>query len=343
MRRLSGRGGRRFGSHRRDWVLGALLLVALALAYAINAGSALTVLYPRAVAAVSALPEFPPIRAGQTVLLVSPHPDDESLCCGGLLAGAVRAGAGVNVVWLTSGDGFELDGALLDRTLRPRVSATEKLGLRRMDEATAAAAALGIPASHLTFLGYPDGALLRMWTSPDPVRSPHTGALRVPYERALSPGAVYRAANLRRDLGSVLDKVKPDLVLLPSTSDFHGDHIATSLFTQQALRARGWSSRARYWIVHGGLEWPVPKGLHESFPLLISPRGFHLKWQRADLEPQDEARKLDALNAHRSQMMVMRRFMTAFVRANELITLEETGNPADGTRSEERDGGYGGF
>lgn len=341
---MRGSGSRRqFGTRRRDWVLGALLLVALALAYAINAASALVVLYPRAVAAVHALPALPAIRAGQTVLVVSPHPDDESLCCGGLIAGAVRAGAQVYVVWVTSGDGFELDSALLDRTLRPRLGATQKLGRRRMDEGAAAAAALGVPAGHLTFLGYPDGALLRMWRSPDPVRSPHTGTLRVPYTRALSPGAVYTALNLRRDLGSVLDRVRPDLVLLPSTSDAHPDHVATSLFTQALLRERGWSSRARYWIVHGGLEWPVPKGLHESFPLLISPRGVHLPWHRADLDQQDEDQKLDALKAHGSQMMVMRRFMEAFVRSNELITLKDTGNPADGTKSEEEDRGYGGF
>ncbi|MDV6375352.1 PIG-L deacetylase family protein [Deinococcus arenicola] len=340
IRLVGRRRGRRFGRRRRDWVLGAALMVGLALAYAINAGSALVVLYPRAAAAVRALPEMPPIQAGQTVLMVSPHPDDESLCCGGMIAGAVRAGAQVHIVWLTSGDGFELDSALLDRTFRPRLTATENLGRRRMNEAAAAATALGVPAGNITFLGYPDGALLKMWNSPDPVRSSHTGALRVPYDRALSPSAVYRASNLRRDLGSVLDSVKPDLVLLPSTSDFHKDHIATSLFTQGLLKQRGWTSRARYWIVHGGVEWPVPKGLHEGFPLLISPRGVHLAWERADLDQVDEDRKLDALKAHSSQMMVMRRFMEAFVRGNELITLEETGNPADGTKSEEEDGGF---
>ncbi len=330
---------RRLGWRRRDWVLGLALLVSLCLAYAINARSALTLLYPRATAAVYALPALPPIRAGQTVLVVSPHPDDESLCCGGLIAGAVRAGAQVAVVWVTSGDGFELDSALLDRTLQPRRSATQQLGRRRMDEAAAAAATLGVPAAHLSFLGYPDGALLKMWNTPEPVRSPHTGAVHVPYARALSPGALYTAANLSRDLGAVLDRVQPDLVLLPSSSDAHRDHVATSLFTQHLLRQRGWSSRARYWIVHGGVEWPVPKGLHMTFPLLISPRGFHLAWQRADLEQQDETLKLAALKAHRSQMLLMRRFMEAFVRENELITLQETGDPVDGARSEQQGGG----
>ncbi|GGM08913.1 PIG-L deacetylase family protein [Deinococcus aerophilus] len=338
MRRL--REGRRFGSRRRDWVLGAGLLLALGLAFAINATSALTLLYPRATAAVRALPELSAPRAGQTLLVVSPHPDDESLCCGGQIARAVQAGAQVYVVWLTSGDGFELNSALLGRTFRPRLVATENLGRRRMDEAAAAAAVLGVPATHLTFLGYPDGGLLRMWKDPAPIRSPHTGAMHVPYMRALSPGVVYTAANLRRDLGAVLDRVQPDLVLLPSTSDAHRDHIATSLFTQDLLKKRGWSSRARYWIVHGGLEWPLPKGLHQTFPLLIPPRGHYLKWQRADLTLQQEALKLQAVQAHRSQMLVMPRFMLAFVRKNELSTRQETGDPADGARSEQHNREY---
>ena len=51
------------------------------------------------------------------------------------------------IVWLTSGDGFELDAALLERTPRPRAGATERLGTVRIGEATAAAAALGVPAA----------------------------------------------------------------------------------------------------------------------------------------------------------------------------------------------------
>ncbi|OLV15708.1 hypothetical protein [Deinococcus marmoris] len=123
-------------------------------------------------------------------------------------------------------------------------------------------------------------------------------------------------------------------MLLPSTSDFHKDHIATSLFTQEALKQRGWTPHARYWIVHGRLEWPVPKGLHEGFPLPISPRGFHLLRQRVDLNQQDENQKLEALQAHSSQTMGMRRFMEAFVRQNELIYPDRNRQPR--RRHEER-------
>src|SRR5690606_13005283 len=46
------------------------------------------------------------LDAGARILVVAPHPDDESLCCGGLIATARRAGAEVSIVWITSGGGF---------------------------------------------------------------------------------------------------------------------------------------------------------------------------------------------------------------------------------------------
>ncbi|WP_219722085.1 PIG-L deacetylase family protein [Deinococcus planocerae] len=321
MSRLLGRPRR-----RHLWV-GAVLLAALLAAFAINSPAALRLLYPRAVAEVAALPPAPGYRAGQRVLMVSPHPDDESLCCAGNIQHALAAGAEVYIVWLTSGDGFELDAALLEHTPRPRGRASESLGAVRIREATRAAAALGVPASHLFFLGYPDGALLRMLRadSDTPTASPHTRATRVPYPQALSPGAPYTAASLRRDLSTVLGRVRPDVVLLPSTHDFHHDHVATSLVTADLLAQRGETGRERLWIVHGGAEWPVPKGLHAGFPLLIPPRGRHLAWTRLDLTAAQQDTKLRALQAHASQMEVMPRFLKAFVRENELITLPEEG------------------
>jgi flagellar assembly protein FliH len=43
-------------------------------------------------ATAQALPPMPPVEASDRILIVSPHPDDESLCCGGLIAEARRAG-----------------------------------------------------------------------------------------------------------------------------------------------------------------------------------------------------------------------------------------------------------
>src|SRR5882672_12884114 len=63
--------------------------------------------------------ELSHFTAADRVLIVSPHPDDETLCCAGLAQQAMRAGATVAVVWVTSGDGFEVDALIVERSLRP--------------------------------------------------------------------------------------------------------------------------------------------------------------------------------------------------------------------------------
>src|SRR5580692_5817227 len=90
------------------------------------------------------------------VLVIAPHPDDETLCCAGLLQRARAAGAATAIVWITAGDGFELDAIVVERTLWPRAADLRQLGAQRLAEAGAAAAELGVPRSRRYFLGYPD-------------------------------------------------------------------------------------------------------------------------------------------------------------------------------------------
>ncbi|WP_027482311.1 PIG-L deacetylase family protein [Deinococcus pimensis] len=307
---------------RRARLVLLAVLVTLAAAFAINATPALRLLYPRATASVQDLPRVTPYRRGERVLIVSPHPDDETLCCAGSVQQALAAGAQVWVVWMTSGDGFELDAILLNRAPRPSGDQLAGLGRRRIVEATRAMTALNVPRDHLIFLGYPDGGLLHLFLEnyTEPFASRYTRATRVPYPQALSPGAPYTGVSVERDLDRVLDEVRPDVVLAPNVQDQHPDHRATSYFVTRALARRGEQDRLRFWIVHGGLEYPLPKGLHEGLPLLIPPRGRTLSWERLDLTPAQEAGKLRALRQHRSQMRVMDRFLLAFVRENELLT-----------------------
>jgi len=78
----------------------------------------------------------------------APHPDDETLGCGGTILRKRAAGAAVKIVFMTDGRGSHrrfMDGAAL--------------GKRRQHEALAAASALGVPAEDVTFLGLEDGQL----------------------------------------------------------------------------------------------------------------------------------------------------------------------------------------
>src|ERR1700722_16913490 len=85
------------------------------------------------VAAVAAdLPTMPEPQRSDRVLVIAPHPDDESLCCAGILQRARANGAAVAVVWITAGDGFEFDAMLVEHSLWPRGAPSRRLGVRRV-------------------------------------------------------------------------------------------------------------------------------------------------------------------------------------------------------------------
>lgn len=79
---------------------------------------------------------------GQIVLVFSPHPDDETIACGGYIIESAQRGAEVKIVLVTDGD---------------------KHGLKdlRHSEFKTATGILGVPDDNLIFLNYPDGKLIQ--------------------------------------------------------------------------------------------------------------------------------------------------------------------------------------
>lgn len=273
---------------------------------------------------VAALPRAAAFKRGERVLILSPHPDDETLCCAGLIQQAQAAGAAIYIVWATAGDGFEFAAALSQRTLKPNFHAMQALGQLRTQEAHQAAAVLGIPPDHTFMLGYPDGGLFPLFTThfDEPYTAPRTGASRVYVQGALTPGAAFSGRALEADLNKVLDTVQPDVVLAPAPQDFHPDHRTLSYIALRLLAARRQEARLRFWVVHGGLEWPLPKGLHPTLSLTLPPLATQLPWTRVVLRPDQEALKARAIGQYQSQTRIMGRFMNSFVRINELLSSE---------------------
>jgi LmbE family N-acetylglucosaminyl deacetylase len=273
-------------------------------------------------ARVAVLEDAPAWSAADTLLVVAPHPDDEVVACAGSILQALKAGARVHIVWVTSGDGFEWDEILLSHTPDPGHVRMLELGQRRMEESQRAVAILGVPAENLHFLGYPDGDLSRLLEQrgDNSLTSRHTRVSAVPYDQAVTPGNAYTAQNLESDFNKVLDEVAPTVVLAPSTHDAHPDHRATAHLVELLLARGGKLSALRSWIVHGGLEWPTPKGWHSKLPLEPPPRGKSLIWQKVDLDDQAVKLKSQALRAYKSQLKALDRFLAAFVRRNELLS-----------------------
>src|SRR6516165_5728513 len=85
------------------------------------------------------------VTSADRLLVIAPHPDDESLCCAGAIQRALAAGARAGIVWLTSGDAFELDADLVEHKVHAGKEGLRELGVRRMQEAREAARVLDVP------------------------------------------------------------------------------------------------------------------------------------------------------------------------------------------------------
>jgi LmbE family N-acetylglucosaminyl deacetylase len=279
---------------------------------------------------------LPPIDSTTSLLVVSPHPDDETLCCAGAIERVAEAGGHVSVVWVTSGDGSMLSMLLVEKSLFAAPDKVRDLASKRMREAREATALLGVPESQQLFLGYPDGGILQLLTDnrTTPYRARFTGDTRVPYPTALFPGHPYTGESLEHDFETILDRVRPTLVLAPSLDDTHPDHSATGKLVTRTLLRRGETSKLHYWIVHGGEGWPSPRGYMPGIPLAMPATGTGLRLQPFLLTDREEARELQAVKAYHTQMEVMAPFLLAFVRTSELFSappaaLKGPGNLAD--------------
>jgi LmbE family N-acetylglucosaminyl deacetylase len=93
------------------------------------------------------------VAADQRLVVVAPHPDDEVLACGGLLAMHLARGGRCLVVAVTDGDASHLDSPHWTR---------DSLGAARRNESAAGLAALGSQKGACTEVerfGIPDGAV----------------------------------------------------------------------------------------------------------------------------------------------------------------------------------------
>lgn len=99
-----------------------------------------------------ALPLVTPeaVTRGKPFVVVSPHPDDESLGLGGLIAASRAAGIDVRVIVVSDGSQSHPNS---------RAFPCERLVALRRDETDAAAAALGLAPGAVTHLDLPDAAV----------------------------------------------------------------------------------------------------------------------------------------------------------------------------------------
>ena len=141
------------------------------------------------------------VLTGGAAMVLAPHPDDESLGCGGLIAAACEAGQPPLLVMLTDGAGSHPNS---------RSHPAARLRGLREAETLAAAACLGLAADRVVFLRYKD------------TEAPHAGpGLAVAAERIVGLLRAYGCKSL----------------IAPWRHDPHCDHEAAAFIATAAAKA----------------------------------------------------------------------------------------------------------
>jgi LmbE family N-acetylglucosaminyl deacetylase len=275
-------------------------------------------------------------QARERLLVVAPHPDDETLGAAGLIQGVLARGGDVRVVLLTAGDGYVEAVSLETGEPRPRPAEYVAYGERRLAEARAALRRLGGGRVRLQILGFPDGGLARLldahWSRHEPERSPTTAAERPPYPDVVSRSVTYDGDELRGELLHLLREAQPTTVALPDPLDHHPDHHATGVFTLLALsdftREGAPLPTLLAYLVHWPA-WPpgwdatTPDARAEAEPLALPDslpeRG--LTRVAFALDGAERTGKRGALACYATQQEVTPALLAAFVRRTEPFTV----------------------
>jgi LmbE family N-acetylglucosaminyl deacetylase len=265
------------------------------------------------------------VPSSTRLLVVAPHPDDETLAAGGLIQRVRAAGGALRIVVMTSGDAFE-ESLAGRRSAQRDASDHRENGILRERESIAAMARLGVDRTHIRLLGFPDMGLCLLastyLTTAAAYESPYTDRAQPPAAQQMIRGVAYRGIDLRLEMEKVVTEFSPTLVVMPHCEDEHPDHCATHIFARHAVdrvaRAHRIAPRILYYVIHRG-EWPLRGG---GGAQLNPPADFppaEGEWRSLRLTEAEATVKRQALFDYATQMHTMGTFLQAFARNNELF------------------------
>ena len=168
---------------------------------------------------------LPTFSAQTRLLVVAPHPDDETIATGLLIQQVLAAGGEVRILLLTAGDNNPWPQRWLERRVWIGAADRQRWGRRRHSELLQALHCLGAPTPALQTLGWPDMGVTDMLL--------HATAEAVP------------------PLASAIQQFRPDLIALPALDDRHPDHGSAHVLVRLALAGQSDPPRLLAYLVHG--------------------------------------------------------------------------------------------
>lgn len=289
------------------------------------------------------------INHGERLLVLAPHPDDETLSAAGLASQVLERGGTVRDVVVTAGDAYV--DAVRQETGKTKPSKRDYFlfGETRLEESRRAAKVVGHGFIHLDLLGFSDGTLypdlISHWRRHNPLRSDFTGFSKVAYRAAADRGVAQDGQDLRDELVAILRETRPTLIVFPDVMENDSDHAGLGMFA--LLAVHDWlehlpptqaKPRLLAYLIHWQHGWPT--GSDWGVPLDWSDQPFQLPDDLplrghsrvcTPMTPKQIATKRAALAEYHTQQRIMGDFLSAFVRNSECFTLW---HPHDGNRLE---------
>lgn len=270
-------------------------------------------------------------------MIFSPHPEDETLGCGGTILKAIQENKRVKVIFLTNGDAYTEAASAWFKKKPEELTPGDyiALGEERQKEVLSAIEKLGLKREDAIFLSYPDTRLLSLWkqdedeTNPAFIKSKTTKTEHSPYEKTYACAIRgYTKNNLLSDIENILKEYQPKRIYIPHPLDINKDQIATTLFVNLALEElikngkNKWvdSLGVSYYLVHSSVDeftpssWPAREG-----SILGVPSYFSQDLVRSENILDFKKQKIAALGTYRIPLNLGNDFIEKHVKDNELF------------------------
>lgn len=243
-------------------------------------------------------PQSPNITSSDRVLVIAPHPDDETIASAGVIRYCLKNNISVYVVVVTDGG-------------------SGNLGVIRYHESLNATKILGLPSDNITFFEYVQGVdslFNENWDKSILVFGNHTPNF------AYQKNVPYTGVSLEKNMETVITDFKPTIIIYPNPNDSNPNHWGTSSFVQYATNNLNYTGQMYTYLVHVSSVWPFPRGY---FPQTYVLPPYFLakqnKWVVFPIENSDEKLKFKAINSYKSQLNNDPTYLLSFVRKNELF------------------------
>jgi len=261
---------------------------------------------------------------GKRILVIVPHPDDESLGMAGVIQRAISQKHPIKVVVVTSGESYKKAAMVFSGHTNPTPQDFYNFGLARQQESIAAMEKLGLHRNDLIFLGFADGSTRFLWSqywdNNRPRISGGTQVAYAPYKTVYKPGVAYTGENMVNLLTEIINDFKPTDIYYPLADDIHPDHWAISNFVRYTLISLNLNINEHMFLVHHP-QWPVPWMAEKARPMYppVDMETSNTQWHSFELTDNEISTKQLAIKKYKTQIDVMEPFLMAFVRKTELF------------------------